>query len=109
MQAASHSSDDGMDVNAPNVPTEQKDTSQATEETYWWQVKKGAVGKRRWGWVDKNVNNRLEDAYEAGIPETDAEIDGWTYHYDLVNMVQTSPLEAATQREIRRVVWEEDS
>ena len=109
MEAANNYSDDGMDVNSPNVPTEQKGTSHASETMYWWQVRKGAAGKRRWGWVDEKVNDRLEDAFEGGCNETDAEIDGWTYHYDFVTMTQTSPLEARTQREIRRVVWEGDS
>lgn len=109
MQATSPTESDGMDVNAANVPSEQKDTSQVPEAKYWWQVKKGPAGKRKWGWVNKHVNDRLEDAFEEGLPETDADIDGWTYHYDLVNMVQTSPGEAGTQREIRREIWEEDS
>ena len=82
----------------------QEDTSQEPDEEYWWQVQKGPPRKRKWGFVDEHVNSCLEEAWRAGNPETTAWIDGWEYYYDLFAMTQTSPGEAATQREIRRVI-----
>ena len=83
--------------------------SEEPEECYWWQVRKGPPGKRRWGFVDDNVNKRLERAFRAGDDDTIAEINGWWYYYDLVYMMQISPMEGGTRREIRRVICDGDS
>ena len=77
--------------------------SQGPETCYWWQVRKGPTKRKYWGWVDDNVNSRLERAWCAGAGDTTAVIDGWCYYYDLVLMVQLSPGEARTERAIRRV------
>ena len=58
--------------------------------------------------MDDDVNSRLEGAHRAGLDMITATIDGWTYHYDLVAMTQTSPNEAVTVREIRRVICDGD-
>ena len=104
-----NTSHDAADSSWAIVPCQQEGMSQKLEETYWWQVKKGPAGKRRWGWMGDNVNERLEEAFRAGHDEVTADIDGWTYSYDLVAMMQTSPFEAATRREIRRVICDGDS
>ena len=83
-------------------------TPKEKEKKYWWQVKKGPTGRRRWGWMDDDIHSRLEGAYGRGLNETTATINGWTYHYDLVGMTQTSPNEAETVRQIRRVICDGD-
>ena len=47
------------------------------EKTYWWQVRKGPAKKRRWGWVDHNVNIKLEAAYQKGLTECFAVVEEW--------------------------------
>ena len=102
--------DDADGAGSSIMPAQQGGTSQGPqEECFWWQVKKGHAKKRRWGWVDENVNSRLEEAFHAGLQNTTAEIDGWTYEYDLVTMIQTSPVEERTEREIRRVRYDSTS
>ena len=91
------------------VPVQHKGTSQEPEEIYWWQVKKGPAGKRKWGWMDDNVSKRLEEAFRAGDAETTVDIDGWLYSYDFIAKTQTSPGEAATARAIRRVICDGNS
>ena len=90
-------------------PYKQEGASEGKDEVYWWQVKKGQTGKRKWGWVDDHVNDRLEKAFKDGVTEITAEIDGWQYVYNFESMTQTSPGEGATKRQIRRVICDGDS
>ena len=95
---------DGDDAGWSLVPVKQEETT-LDEKKYWWQVRLGKAGKRKWGWVDDNVNCHLEAAFDAGATECWADRDEWTYHYDLLNLIQTSPGPAETKRELRRVTW----
>ena len=108
-RASSAASDDAGGSNWEIVPVNEENTSHDPEKSYWWQVRKGQAGKRRWGWVDENINGRLEAAYGQGQRETTAELDEWTYKYDLVDMMQTSTGQAVTKREIRRVAYDPNS
>ena len=108
MPATTNTSGDARGSNSLNKATQTEGTSQEPEKYYWWQVKKGPPKKRRWGWVDENVNSRLEEAFHAGNKEATADIDGWTYHYDLVTGTQISPSEAVMTREIRHVICDDE-
>ena len=81
----------------------------SSEEKYHWQVRKGKRGKQKWGWVDADLDQHLEAAYQMGLGETTFDIDGWKYYYDLVEMMQTSPSADGTERQIRRWRYEDNS
>ena len=108
-ETTSNTSGEAHGSDSAIVPHQPQVTSQEPETGYGWQVRKGRPGKRWWGWVDDKVNFRLEMAFQRGHREVTAEIDGWTYCYDLIAMTQTSPNAAATEREIRRVICIDDS
>ena len=86
------------------VTDSQEGASMEVEDVFWWQVRKGPKDKRKWGWMDEQVNARLEEAWEGERNEVYAEIDGWEYLYDLVAMTQTSQSAEGTTRRIRRVI-----
>ena len=83
--------------------------SKPSEESFYWQVKKGKKGKMKWGWVDEALNKHLERAFLNGEGETTFVSDGWKYYYDFGDMTQTSPGDAATERPIRRIKCDDDS
>ena len=68
-----------------------------------WQVMKGKKKNRKWGDVEEDLSKHLEEAFQAQEKETTFNLTVGTYHYDLKDMIQTSPLQWKTKRRIRRL------
>ena len=64
---------------------------------------KGKKKNRKWGDVEEALSKHLEEAFQAQEEETTFNLTVGTYHYDMKDMIQTSPLQWKTKRRIRRL------
>ena len=69
---------------------------------FWWQVDKGKGGRKKWRFVDSDLNYHLEDCLFCGMHQTTFTIGEDEYAYDLKAETQTSPLKGHVKRKIRR-------
>ena len=88
------------------APTPQPE--EPPQERHYWQVKKGKVGRMRWGWCSEDLSDHLEQCFLDGVLQTSFDVEGSLYDYDLQAMTQTSQEANRPVRGIRRVVVEEE-
>ena len=69
---------------------------------FWWQVDKGKGGRKKWRYVDAELNYHLDDCLFCSIHQTTFKIGEDEYTYDLKAETQTSPLQGHMKRKIRR-------
>ena len=71
------------------------------EDAHVWQVRTGRPGRMIWSEVDAELADILETAFENRSAMCGWVWDGWTYTYDMITYMQTSP--TGRQRAIRRI------
>ena len=98
---AASSSGQQPDV-AQQADVGKKETRTSPKRVHW-QVMLGKKKNRRWGDVEEALNKHLEETFQAQKEETTFQVTVGTYHYDMKDMIQTSPLQWGTRREIRRL------
>ena len=80
-----------------------KEKTETSLKRVHWQVMKGKKKNRKWGDVEEDLSKHLEEAFQAQEKETTFNLTVGTYHYDMKDMIQTSPLQWETKRRIRRL------
>ena len=81
----------------------------ATPQQWVWQVHAGKAKKRYWKTVSDDLQEILEHAFVNGLDSTTWKWDGWTYYYEMGEMMQYSPGPEGEERAIRRVPAEPES